>query len=918
MNFSEEWKSLLPVGSVFSAPLLISNPSSKAILGPLVFNPDAHTLTVLFKSPSLFPPLLYPHPQLSLTGFLSTTTTANSPVPYSTASSIASLFLPQLQTDSDSLFSRNHLQFLKFPNDNAVIVFFSTGSNHNQVGFLFLFVKERSLHAVGDQEGGVFVANKCSECFHQRIVRILVSPAVESDYFEVNASSNSFGYLLVYTMNSVHWYYVKVGEKTSERPVLHYAGWKSFKRSSIVDACWSPHLQEESLVLLDNGTLFLFDLNSGSSDGRFRGTKVEVPSGDFGTCKDRKWLGCLISWRPRTFIVACSDAVFLVDCHEYKVTCLANIDMFGVYAPAGTEKFLALSKAFSDPFHFLLASENLLVLCDVRSPLMPVLQWAHGLDNPYHIDVFRLSSLRSNSTNNTHDWATASGFGIILGSFWHSEFAVFCYGPPLPANKGSMASEISKLSKSFYAWELPSDILLSGNMCQCGSCLLKDMFSKEELPEWIDWQQKEDIVLGFGILSCDLSSLLFDSDEFGGFMLIRLMSSGKLEAQRYSASWDFVRKSEIVHRDPLVHSEENLLVSYEDKGYKFVRKFYYFKLDYLTAYLNDNLSRVLDSNLVNNPQPKESYDTDFHEKLCEKLKICGLSKFRASPAIRVVFDNINLPTSIHEVALRSIWASLPIELLLLAFSSYRELVEVSEEKSVDLEFLAVSDLPQLPPYFLRKPSNRSTKLTSEEKQSSLVGPVIPLPVLTTLHELQNSCWNSQESTCGFSAGKELGNQCNEVMEVARETAMSDSTVHLDDNEEIISLSIEKDNIWHSSEKQKSFILYCPSADQSSQNLRESNCVHKDDKFMLHISKVHEKEKEPGLSEQKTDDKKKTGVGLELFDDLCPIQLKFDAAAKDFSEEELKAYNVLKKSMFKWQEEFKPYKSFRSQFHMQGT
>ena len=69
---------------------------------------------------------------------------------------------------------------------------------------------------------------------------------------------------------------------------------------------------------------------------------------------------------------------------------------------------------------------------------------------------------------------------------------------------------------------------------------------KSALPLWVNWQQKKDIVVGFGILEKDLSALLYEPDSFGGFTLIRLMSLG---TQRYCSSWDLVKKSEIVHND---------------------------------------------------------------------------------------------------------------------------------------------------------------------------------------------------------------------------------------------------------------------------------------------------------------------------------------------------------------------------------
>ncbi|MBA0687856.1 hypothetical protein Goari_015356, partial [Gossypium aridum] len=155
--------------------------------------------------------------------------------------------------------------------------------------------------------------------------------------------------------------------------------------------------------------------------------------------------------------------------------------MLSPYAVVDEDQFLAFSRAGADGFQFVLASLSLLLLCDVRKPMVPLLRWAHALDNPCFIDVIRLSELRSQSRDDTYQWATESGFCIILGSFWNCEFRLFCYGPS-SANEGSVAMEISKFCKPF--------------------------------------------------LSRDLSKLVCESDEFGGFTLIRLMSSGRIEAQR--------------------------------------------------------------------------------------------------------------------------------------------------------------------------------------------------------------------------------------------------------------------------------------------------------------------------------------------------------------------------------------------------
>ncbi|MBA0711188.1 hypothetical protein Golax_010399 [Gossypium laxum] len=49
--------------------------------------------------------------------------------------------------------------------------------------------------------------------------------------------------------------------------------------------------------------------------------------------------------------------------------------------------------------------------------MVPLLCWAHDLDNPCFIDVIRLLKLRSQSRDATYQWETKSYFCIMLGSF---------------------------------------------------------------------------------------------------------------------------------------------------------------------------------------------------------------------------------------------------------------------------------------------------------------------------------------------------------------------------------------------------------------------------------------------------------------------------------------------------------------------
>ena len=764
-------------------------------------------------------------------------------------------------------------------------------------------------HIRATKDGNVFRENTG---FEYRILNIAVKPFANSAG-ETSNSYSSVGYLLASTLCCVHWFVVK--DKKLASPRLICLGTKVFKSSSVVYACWSPHILEESVVLLESGALFLFDLEShlrnGTSNSRFRGTRLPVSwDGDSGNCK---WLGCEFSWHPRILIVARSDAVFLVDLRfdECTVSCLAKVEILRIYASVENEQFLTFTMAGSDGFCFVLASDSLLLLCDVRKPMMPLLQWAHGLDKPCYVHVLRLSELRSDARDDTYRWASESGFCIILGSFRSCDFNLFCYGPTLPTLRGSIVSEVSEVFKTLYAWELPSELLLSGRECRCGSCLVREEILKDDLPEWIDWQQKKELVLGFVILNKDLSAaMLPESDEFGGFTLIRLMSSGKLESQRYCASWDSVKKLKEFHTE-LLHFKDNFMYMDEEE-YKFPRKFKYLKFDNLSAYLNGNLTEVLDSKLkkpCKGPREKESFSTESHEILCEKLKACGFGRLRSSPAGATVFNDISSPASIHEVALRRLWAGLPMELLQLAYSNYSEFLEVLvDQKKVALEFLVVPDLPQLPPFFLRRPSCRSNKWSKKvQRDDALVGPVLPLPILLTLHEYRNGYSELEEEACAFSVERELRLQCDEIKQVASGMAVSDSSCELHDDH-AVSLADDREDILGGSQKPKAFCLYHPLALKCSTMDHAKDNVFEDEKFDNLIFKVPEKKHVPNGTVET--------IGPELFDDLCLTELRFDASVKNFGPNELKYYNDLKSQWSKWQDNFNLCQEFCTQFKFQ--
>ncbi|KAI9110079.1 hypothetical protein K1719_019120 [Acacia pycnantha] len=901
MDFSEDWKSFFPVSISCSPPVLIPS-SERPTLGPLIFNPIPQTLTHVFFSPSLLPPPLH-IPQLSLSRFL-VTSCPDAPVLPSTASSIASLCGSQFQNDIASILQYNRLEFLKY--DNSVFVFFPTGVNSEKVGFFVLHVEGSSLRLQLDSNGDIFRAasGACSS-----ISRILVSPIDNDDDIR---KSSTIGYLLASTLYSAHWFSVQYNSSL-ERPSVVYMGGKIFKTCCVAHACWSPHILEESLVLLESGELFLFDLKyymkNSSSNVNFKGTRLRVPWHE-SNCSDGKvWLSCEFSWHPRILIVARSDVVFLVDLSEDKcvVSCLLKVELLHMYAPTKSERFLALSRAGPDGFYFTVASNGFLLLCDVRKHMSPIIQWAHGLDRPCFMNVLNLSTLRSHSMEDTFKFSSEVGFCIILGSFWSGEFNVFCYGSSLPSQRGSFASKPSKANKTLNAWELPYEIVLSGCDCHCGSCLLKEELSKAALPEWIDWQMKKEIVLGFGIMNNDLASLLCEPYKYGGFTLVRLMSSGKLELQRYEASWVHDRKSKDCHEQGL-SLDKYLLFTVGDEKYKYRKSVVFHKLNFIDAYRRGNLTKLLVKELKDpcmDAQEEGPLDSDVHDFLCEKLNACGVGPFRSSPAIIAFFKDVKPSASLHDVALRRLWAELPLDLLQLAFSQHSESLDgAADQKKVALESLAVSSCPELPPFFLRKSSSCSNKRYNKARRDGdIVGPLLPLPILLSLHEIYDGCSDLEDGK--FSVKAEIDTKYKEIMKTAGAISASISDSESFGNHEV-SLADDADETWVDPSKPKPFLLYRPAAFECSgtSDVNE-NSIYRDE---IHDTLVFHVMEEKTVSNKLESEP----VGTEISDDLCLVELRFNSPSTKFEGEGLKAFDILKRQLSKWQEGVDSYKELTVQ------
>ncbi|KAL3812694.1 hypothetical protein ACJIZ3_013962 [Penstemon smallii] len=929
MNFTEEWKSLWALTSTFTPQSLLSGKYSETPLGPLLFtqNPDTPTTTLLHSS-SLAPRLPPPYPDLSLPRFLQNYN--------STPSSISSLLGPQLPDYSSHFHSFNSLQLLHVPNKNLIIAFFPTGENSDQVGFSLLAVKDGIL-SLNSKTENFFQLAKEGCVNRQRITRLLVNPF--NDFGNVGSinklSRNNVivvGFLMVCTHYSVYWYRVEISSFCGDSDFsvcLNYLGCadaNTFKGNSVVSACWSPHLRQECLILLENGDILLFDVNCSNE----RKSKLIMPlvigknrvikrithismtdkvslEKEEDDVEGEGWFGVEFSYHHRIFIASHRKGVFLVDLRynrECNVSCLMKLETVFVVKNDG---FMALSMAGSSGFYFTVSTKCSLFLCDVRKPLMPMLRWTHGLENPCYMTVFRLSDLRANAEDDKCKWASESGYCILLGSFWDSDFSLFCYGPDDNEN-GSVSSEISKFCNTHYCWGPPSELSLSDPDCNCGSCLVREEFSKMSLPVWIDWRQKKDLVMGFATLDSDLFAEVSTPSSFGGFTLLRLMSSGKLEAQQYIAAWELDNFSEVNHKRKRIDSEEeNLLYDRDELEYDGIKKFQHMKFDFLNAFLNDKLAQyIFKRKIVIDEEDAEEIhqvksEPNFHQEICQKMKAFGLPKLRSSMTVSDVLKDINLPTSLHEVALRCTWAGLPTNMLKLGFSTYSDLQNDIENDYEPLEFLVIPDQLQVPPFPFRKPSSRSNKWSSKvQPYDTLIGPVVPPHFLTILHKLDMEERKAErdpyiEETEEFSVRSQFKLECDKVTEVVEENVFgSDTKTTQDDNEnDFVSLADDTDNM--SSYGTQNFKLSFHKPLAFSENLSGSE----NDVFSRHVFR---------RNQDTAFDVSVGMVGQELFDVGCPIELKFDNSTTEFGPKELEMYQMLKKQDLLFQTSFKNFAS----------
>ncbi|XP_041998637.1 uncharacterized protein LOC121748386 [Salvia splendens] len=913
MDFMAEWKSMWPIASTFAAPLLLPNNDPSAPFGPLTFTPSPTFSTTILQSPSLSPCLPPQYPQFSLHRFLQ----HHCGIP--TSDNSAPFFFGSQEADSFLEYhASNSLQLLQIPHKNLVIAFFPAGENFDRVGFSLLSLKGGILEVQSQRGGHSFHLVEQGNVNRQRITCLLVNPVDDC-----NDEVSVVGHLMLCTKYSVCWYRVRITnkDKHNENYVVDYLGPANAKMlmgKSVECACWSPHMSEECLVLLESGDLLLFDVNHSSARKTNSmssvNKKVQVSlSGKLGLKEEslpggQQWFGCKFSWHPRIFIVCHRNEILLVDVRssvECHVSCLLKLQMLKMSINDG---FFSLSRAGSDSFFYIVATESMLLLCDVRKPLIPVLRWTHTIKNPRYITVFRLSELRANAQDAKYKLASESGYCVILGSFWDNDFSLFCYGPDVNGN-GSVDSAISKFCNLHYSWGFPSELLMSRSDCACGSCFVREESWKSSLPVWIDWRDKKGLILGFGVLKPQLSVQPSSFGSFGGFTLIRLTSSGKLEAQNYLSAWRSDKVLEAGHKRKRIQLEDIQLYDHSYAECEGVRV-YHLKLDFLDAYLEDKLANFISARREKMKESDRTAQKDyignkivFHQEKCHRLNDFGLARIKSSLTTSAVLNAITWPISIHEVASGSTYGALPSNLLQLAFTTYSDFGKYLMSQYVPLEFLEIPDQPKAPPFTFRNPSRRGNLWSTKVKPSdSLVGPVVPAYFLKALNDLCEDDLKEESQLYGeepeaFSSHSQFKNLCDKVMEVAQEYILSSDvrpqydSVSLADDTEDMSNHIKKLKL--SCHNPSSFVQ-----SPSRMDILKPGCEN--NIFSTHFFR---------RSQDLTCDLSKEMVGKEIFDVGCPIELDFDDYTDVFGPTELEMFRTLKKQDLDFQRSFKPYQDY---------
>ncbi|XP_062216239.1 uncharacterized protein LOC133916551 [Phragmites australis] len=876
MDLSDDWRSLFPVSSVFAPPSLAPPPAaSSSSRGPLLFSP--------FPPPTPLISLPFPiQPRASTRGLhrlVRSFVTATSFLPLSALDSLAGALLappsPPFPLPSNLLAV---LRRSSSSSPCSLLLFFPYGENAEQLAFVTL----DSSTVTGSTPVSLVVQGDGFRHPGHRIQQLAAS-ATESSWPSQLGDSLVEGFLLAASLYSVNWF--RVNLQDSDPPVLVPVANYGFD-AVVVHACWSRHLPSECIVLLESGELWWFNLNTQ------RGGKMRV---DFG-CKDDwgNWLSCDYGAQPWMVIIASSKSIILIDLRfgdhgKYKV--LARVGIPGLFETdpfAGADQYLAFCRAGFDNFHFSVVTERYLILLDVRQPLTPLLAWQHGLESPNNVAMFRLSELRPSEE---HEWASNSGFAILVGSFWTGEFSVFCYGP-----KEQGCSENSHL----YAWDLPSRFSLTGQCCSCSNAIVKEVFSMPVSRDGPASQESKNPTIGYYVLPNDLSVL---EPSFTGFALIRLTALGKLEMQKYRASADL---RDDVPCDESQHTSRvsNSSIFPDTWGENFSLRYGLMKLHFLSEHLKGNLCSALVKH--------DFFVSEQMEQITVSKEVSEYAKDNSSSCSRSVSDflcNASIPMNIFEIACQRILNGLPSNILHVTFSNYKDMLACSAEKTLceHLDVPTCLTHNKLRPFLLAKPSGLSDNLTSKVL-SSLVGPVLPIHVLLAMEERNKDIESSSQGATAETDS--VRDRCREVLEAF------DPVISIAD--------MNNCNGWPASQEmndEKSYFAYEPQIENRFTLDENAKKKEKGDQKLddpVHTSATPYQDKiftTFVCGKAEIPDSGAEQAATALFD-FGPVRMDFEFPGMEIHPAEEKVYKCLKKQFLTWQNNFRPYQDFCSSHKIQ--
>lgn len=542
--------------------------------------------------------------------------------------------------------------------------------------------------------------------------------------------------------------------------------------------------------------------------------------------------------------------------------------------------YLAFCKAPFDDFLMSVATERLLLVLDIRQPLTPVLAWQHGLHNPNHIAMFRLSQLRPSKE---HEWASSSGIAILAGSFWSTGFNLFFCGPK------DQCSSSSQNAHHLYAWDVPSRISLIGQHCSCSNGLMREVFTDHE-------PITRNTVVGYHVLP---NTLLQDesSSSFTGFALIRLTSSGKLEMQRFRASGDFdehVMCDGSHHQSAACTTSSIISPDTTAHGEKFSSRYKFLKFHYLSKYLEGNLLSALENhNVVNKGSHQIVISEDVSAFAKENSPLCYRS-------VSDLLCNASVPMNIFETGCQHILNNgLSSDSLLVTFSKYKDMLACSKGK-------LIYEYPEVParsrnndehrPFLLAKPSGTGNKLTSEAiSGDALVGPLLPIPLLLAIEDRNKGTIES--STCQGETSS-VSRRCREALEACvPKTSNANAT---------------RFSGWYASRelRKKPYFVYEPQIDDrltlDETARKEGKKAHMDENLTTFVC---------GKAGVPHSGPKQAASNL--FDSNCsPVRMDFELPFVDVQPAEQKAIQSLKNQFLSWQNNFRPYKDFCNSHHIQ--